>query len=334
MNPFQVLGLDPDAPHEQVEATYRHLLRAHHPDLHHEGSPDELAEAERQRTQELNQAMALIRAGWRPRPEAPDGFGFATRPWPRESWAPPRGAPAQGYEPPPSASASWSDGFQTDDSTDFFGNPEPAPAGAPDSVAVSHVRRGTRRAPWCCACTSCTSTACATTPSRDRARRGRAATASDGCAGSRWPQLTLSALLFVYLVLVDGLVPAPWTIPGLWLGFGLYAGAMYKAMSQRRWQFASTDQDGPRDPGRSGCNHAPIAGTVATMSRVIQIRDVPDDVHDALPDAAAAQGLSLTRIRGELSNWPNEPRSRDNAAVVRQTQAKVRRLRRSRHHFL
>jgi hypothetical protein len=31
------------------------------------------------------------------------------------------------------------------------------------------------------------------------------------------------------------------------------------------------------------------------MPRVIQIRDVPDDVHDALTDAAVAQGLSLTR---------------------------------------
>lgn len=32
------------------------------------------------------------------------------------------------------------------------------------------------------------------------------------------------------------------------------------------------------------------------MSRVIQIRDVPDDLHDALVDAARAQGLSLTRF--------------------------------------
>ncbi|MFC4373059.1 hypothetical protein ACFO5K_03000 [Nocardia halotolerans] len=31
------------------------------------------------------------------------------------------------------------------------------------------------------------------------------------------------------------------------------------------------------------------------MSKVIQIRDVPDDVHDALTAAAAAEGLSMTR---------------------------------------
>ncbi len=31
------------------------------------------------------------------------------------------------------------------------------------------------------------------------------------------------------------------------------------------------------------------------MSRVIQIRDVPDDTHAALSEAAAAEGLSLNR---------------------------------------
>ncbi len=231
MNPFQVLGLDPAASTDQIEATYRQMLRAHHPDLHQGGSTAELAEAER-RTQELNEAMALIRAGWRPRPEAPDGFGFATRPWPRESWAPPRGAPAQGYEPPPSASASWSDGFQTDDTTDFFGNPE-RPRRGPDSVGCPmcgvdfddpmvlrlHLvhQHGLRDDIFP-----------DTRPPRSR---------RDPFRWLRWvplPQLTLSALLFVYLVLVDGLVPSPWTIPGLWLGFGLYAGAMYKALWQRR----------------------------------------------------------------------------------------------------
>jgi uncharacterized protein (DUF1778 family) len=31
------------------------------------------------------------------------------------------------------------------------------------------------------------------------------------------------------------------------------------------------------------------------MARIIQIRDVPDDVHDELSQAAAAEGLSLNR---------------------------------------
>ena len=36
---------------------------------------------------------------------------------------------------------------------------------------------------------------------------------------------------------------------------------------------------------------------VANMSRVIQIRDVPDDVHDALADAAEA---SMTTVASDL----------------------------------
>ncbi len=65
---------------------------------------------------------------------------------------------------------------------------------------------------------------------------------------------------------------------------------------------------------------------MATMSRVIQIRDVPDDVHDALADAAATQGLSLTRyVRRELEQLAERAQiASDNAAVIRQTQAKVR----------
>lgn len=35
--------------------------------------------------------------------------------------------------------------------------------------------------------------------------------------------------------------------------------------------------------------------STGAVSRVIQIRDVPDEVHDALVEAAQAQGLSLTR---------------------------------------
>ena len=62
------------------------------------------------------------------------------------------------------------------------------------------------------------------------------------------------------------------------------------------------------------------------MSKVIQIRDVPDDVHDALVDAAEAQGLSLTRyMLRELGHLANRAQAvQANAAVIRQTQAKVR----------
>lgn len=61
------------------------------------------------------------------------------------------------------------------------------------------------------------------------------------------------------------------------------------------------------------------------MSSVIQIRDVPDDVHEALVGAAEAQGLSLTRyLRRELEHLAKRAQTvRDNAAVIRQTQARV-----------
>jgi len=230
MNPYQVLGLDPTAPPDLIEATYRHLLRAHHPDLHQGASDAELAEAEG-RTVELNRAMALIRAGWGPRPGAADGFGFVDDPPNRRpGWAPPRGAPVGGYDPPPRPGA-WSEGFRTDETTDFFGNPQRARGGrettcplcgvAFDDAAVlrlhlGHVhqlRDGVFPDP------------------RPRRRRG------DPFGWLRYvpvPQLTLTALLFVYLVLANGLVPSPWTVASLWLGFGLYALAMTKALWSRR----------------------------------------------------------------------------------------------------
>jgi hypothetical protein len=61
------------------------------------------------------------------------------------------------------------------------------------------------------------------------------------------------------------------------------------------------------------------------MPKVIQIRDVPDDVRDALAEAAAAEGLSLTGyVRRELEHLARRSqRVRDNAAVVRRSQAQV-----------
>lgn len=61
------------------------------------------------------------------------------------------------------------------------------------------------------------------------------------------------------------------------------------------------------------------------MPRVLHIRDVPDDVHDALAGAARSQGLSLTRyMLRELEQLAQRPQIvHENAAVVRRTQAKV-----------
>ncbi len=61
------------------------------------------------------------------------------------------------------------------------------------------------------------------------------------------------------------------------------------------------------------------------MAKVIQIRDVPDDVRDALAAAAEAEGMSMTGyVRRELEHlaWRAQ-RVRHNAAVVRETQNRV-----------
>lgn len=70
----------------------------------------------------------------------------------------------------------------------------------------------------------------------------------------------------------------------------------------------------------------PLGGIVVAMSKVIQIRDVPDDVHKALNEAASAQGLSLTRyLLRECEHLAKRAQAvQANATVIRQTQAKVR----------
>jgi uncharacterized protein (DUF1778 family) len=64
---------------------------------------------------------------------------------------------------------------------------------------------------------------------------------------------------------------------------------------------------------------------VVLMAKVIQIRDVPEDVHNALAAAAEAEGLSLTRyMLRELKHLATRAQAvHDNAAVIRQTQASV-----------
>jgi hypothetical protein len=62
------------------------------------------------------------------------------------------------------------------------------------------------------------------------------------------------------------------------------------------------------------------------MSKVIQIRDVPESVHDALAASARTQGLSLQRyLRRELEHIARRPDiARHNAAIVLQTQKAIR----------
>lgn len=61
------------------------------------------------------------------------------------------------------------------------------------------------------------------------------------------------------------------------------------------------------------------------MSKVVQIRDVPDDVHDALAESARAAGLSLTRyMLRELEHLARVPQvARENTAAIRRTQKKA-----------
>ena len=61
------------------------------------------------------------------------------------------------------------------------------------------------------------------------------------------------------------------------------------------------------------------------MTRVIQVRDVPDDVHAALTAAARARGLSLMRFMlGEMEQLARQSQiTSENAQVVRHTQATV-----------
>lgn len=61
------------------------------------------------------------------------------------------------------------------------------------------------------------------------------------------------------------------------------------------------------------------------MPKIMQIRDVPDDVHAALSQAAQAQGLSLTKyVLRELEHLAQRAQIvRDNAVTVRRTQQRV-----------
>lgn len=62
------------------------------------------------------------------------------------------------------------------------------------------------------------------------------------------------------------------------------------------------------------------------MPKVIQVRDIPDDVHAVLSAAAEDEGLSLTRyLIRELSDIARRAQTvRDNSVVIRETQRQVR----------
>lgn len=89
---------------------------------------------------------------------------------------------------------------------------------------------------------------------------------------------------------------------------------------------AEPEAEVARVPSSRGCNlHLSVLHSCG-VSRVIQIRDVPDDVHDALREAAAARGLSLNKyMLRELEQLARRAQVvHDNAAIIRETQRRVR----------
>ena len=70
------------------------------------------------------------------------------------------------------------------------------------------------------------------------------------------------------------------------------------------------------------CTHASYG---LSMSKVMQIRDIPDEVHHALAEAAEAEGLSLTRyMLRELEHLAKRALIvQNNEAVIRRTQSRV-----------
>ena len=59
MNHYEVLGVAPDAPAEDVRRAYLRLARVHHPDFHAGGTPGERAAADR-RMRQINEAWAVL----------------------------------------------------------------------------------------------------------------------------------------------------------------------------------------------------------------------------------------------------------------------------------
>lgn len=64
MDPYATLGVVSTTPIEEIETSYRLLLRKYHPDLHQAGGTDAVQEAERI-TRDLNEAMGKIRTQFR-----------------------------------------------------------------------------------------------------------------------------------------------------------------------------------------------------------------------------------------------------------------------------
>ncbi|HZB70574.1 MAG TPA: J domain-containing protein [Acidimicrobiales bacterium] len=109
-DPYEVLGVRPEAPAAEVRRAYLALARRHHPDAHASGGPADRAAAER-RMQEVTAAWAVLgdparraafdreRAGPAPGAGADPGTGF--RPFDPGPDPDPADAPDVPYRPAP-----------------------------------------------------------------------------------------------------------------------------------------------------------------------------------------------------------------------------------------
>lgn len=225
MNPYQVLGVAPTASMDEIEAAYRHQLRAHHPDLHQGESTAELAAAEAT-TRSLNEAMALVRAGWRPLPGTAAGFHYDQHAW--GSGAGGRGAGQGSADGTGPGAPAWDSTFSTDPGTDWFGNPVgPRRAEAVDCPICGQVYRDPLKF-------------------RSHLQRAHHIAGADGQKPPRvkrdrlawltWipaPAFWLFALLLVYWAVVVALLPNPMDIVGIWSGVIVFAFLLTRAMRDR-----------------------------------------------------------------------------------------------------
>ena len=227
MNPYLVLGVAPTASMEEIEAAYRQQIRAHHPDLHQRDSAEELATAEAT-TRSLNEAMALVRAGWRPLPGTAAGFHYDERTWgsgQRGRSGSTGGGTGDGGDHGQSA---WNSSFAGDPDTDWFGNPlGPRRAEAVDCPICGQVFRDPLKF-------------------RSHLQRSHHIAGAEGAKPPkvkqdrlRWltwipaPAFWLFALLLVYWATVVAVLPTPLDIIGIWIGVIVFAFLLTRAMRDR-----------------------------------------------------------------------------------------------------
>jgi len=229
MNPYQVLGVAPTASMDEIEAAYRQQVRAHHPDLHQGDSADALAAAEAT-TRSLNEAMALVRAGWRPLPGTAAGFHYDQRAW-GTGGAAGTGSTTSGGTGGDGADhgqSAWNSSFTTDPDRDWFGNP----VGPRRAEAVD--------------CPICGQVFSDPLKFRGHLQRSHHIAGADGAkppkekrdrlAWLTWipaPAFWFFALLLVYWAVVVAVLPTPLDIVGIWLGVIVFAFLLTRAMRDR-----------------------------------------------------------------------------------------------------